>query len=414
LLSFIRIHIWWELNPEPIVSIYDVQYLSRKEGIEMKTKFFIISLFFLLFVSACTANPVLENLPPAEAPAEVPVSASATTELVVVNTDTPAPLETQSTEEAQPVVEMPATVDTGPLDDEAFDIRLAQAIEGKNLEAVKSMMGDRFAFLLWNTELRDVASAEAFDILRQEHLVGNAQPAVIFGTDVVTLLDGVDPLVQWGPAAQPVRAFYAMGLGPNAADEAVFVVAEDEDGTRYLHGIILPPGGYFQAYDQDDRVVKTDVKIIQAEANVRMRTGPGFEYAQEDLLYEGQIALVTGLSKDGAWWRVVCETDASGYCFVSADPALTTPIRSSQAFDMSDDRVAATDVQYIQAQANVRMRTGPGFEYAQEGLLYEGQIALVTGISRDAAWWRIVCEMDASGACWISADPSLTKPATLP
>jgi uncharacterized protein YraI len=391
------------------LSLVGQYYVSRM--VEMSRKFLIVSFLFVLVLSACTANPVFQNLPTAETPAELPVSAPATPEVVVVNTPTSPPVEIEPTTEVQPVVEVTPVVNTGPLDDEAFDIKLAQAIEAKNLDAVRSMMGDRFAFLFWNTELREVTSAEAFEILRTEHLGANAQPAIIFGTDVVALLNGLDPLVQWGPVMQPVRAMHATGLGPNAANEAVFVIAEQADGVRYLYGMILPTDGYFHAIDDnDDRVTATNVNYVQAQGNIRMRTGPGFEYAQEDMLFEGQVALVTGVSKDGGWWRVVCETDASGYCWISADPSLTKPV----TFDLDDDRVASTDVKYVQAQANVRMRSGPGFDYAQEGTLYEGQIALVTGISLDAAWWRVFCETDASGYCWISADPSLTQPTTAP
>jgi hypothetical protein len=125
---------------------------------------------------------------------------------------------------------------------------------------------------------------------------------------------------------QPVRAMHATGLGPNAANEAVFVIAEQADGVRYLYGMILPPDGYFRAItDSDDRVTATNVQYVQAQGNIRMRTGPGLEYAKQDMLYEGQVALVTGISKDSGWWRVVCETDASGYCWISADPSLTKP-----------------------------------------------------------------------------------------
>jgi hypothetical protein len=298
----------------------------------MKIQIVLISLLLLMVLSACT---VLDNFPTAATPEGQPVSSPAEPEPAVVN---PPTAENIIENEIEPVEATPDSeviepgVDDTPeetltvLSDEAFDLQLARTIEDKDLDTLKWMMGARFSFLSWNTELREVSSDEAIEKLRQELFVQSAQPVVIFGTDIVALLNNAGPLVQWGPVANPVRAMHVMGLGSNGAQEAIFVIARDSNGYRYLHGVILPPGGYFQAFDpKDDRVVETDVRHIMAQTNVRMRTGPGFEYAQEDLLFEGQIALVTGKSRDGAWWRIACEVDASGYCWVTADSSLTTP-----------------------------------------------------------------------------------------
>ncbi len=66
--------------------------------------------------------------------------------------------------------------------------------------------------------------------------------------------------------------------------------------------------------------------------------------------------------------------------------------------------VVSTDVQYVMALDDVNVRSGPGLNYAVEGVVAGGQIARVSGRSADGLWWRIVCTQDASGFCWVSAD----------
>lgn len=76
--------------------------------------------------------------------------------------------------------------------------------------------------------------------------------------------------------------------------------------------------------------------------------------------------------------------------------------------------VVDTAVQYVLAKDDLNVRTGPGTDYAVEGLIFSGQIAQVTGKSADGGWWRIICTQDSSGFCWISADPELSEPTAGP
>lgn len=210
---------------------------------------------------------------------------------------------------------------------EDFDRQLAQAVEGRNFDLLRSLMGDRFSILTWNTELREIDSGEAIDWLRGSWLADGATPAVRYGTDIPALLGGADPLVQWGPVANPVRAMHVMGLGSSGAQEAVLVIGSDATtGRLYWHGILVPPDGYFRADPgASDDVVPTDVQYVMAQDDLNVRSGPGLNYAVEGMVFEGQIAQVTGKSADGAWWRINCTQDASGYCWISADPELTQP-----------------------------------------------------------------------------------------
>ena len=73
-----------------------------------------------------------------------------------------------------------------------------------------------------------------------------------------------------------------------------------------------------------------------------------------------------------------------------------------------------TEIKYVMALEDVTMHNGPGEEYAVIGGIFGGQAALVTGVSADEQWWQVICPDDRVGNCWISADPSLTGPTTLP
>jgi uncharacterized protein YraI len=73
-----------------------------------------------------------------------------------------------------------------------------------------------------------------------------------------------------------------------------------------------------------------------------------------------------------------------------------------------------TPQQFIMALQTVRMRSGPGTQYAIIGRVFEGMTARVTGISSDGRWWRVLCPNNSAGSCWVSADQTLTRPIEEP
>jgi hypothetical protein len=76
--------------------------------------------------------------------------------------------------------------------------------------------------------------------------------------------------------------------------------------------------------------------------------------------------------------------------------------------------VQETNVKYVLALTNVTMYNGPGLTYDAIGQVFDGQIALVTGVNADGGWWRVICPDDTVANCWVSADPQLTYPTTSP
>lgn len=89
-----------------------------------------------------------------------------------------------------------------------------------------------------------------------------------------------------------------------------------------------------------------------------------------------------------------------------ADKLILTPV----VVQPVDTNVYPTQVKYVLAQKDVRMRSGPGTQFNVIGWVAAGQTARVTGVNSNGSWWRVICPDDSTGSCWVSADPSLTKP----
>lgn len=79
-----------------------------------------------------------------------------------------------------------------------------------------------------------------------------------------------------------------------------------------------------------------------------------------------------------------------------------------------DNPVVETGPIYIRAVTEVNIRSGPGFNFPIVSRAYPGQVFLSNGVSIDKHWWRVICPAGLSGACWMSADPSLTQVTSAP
>jgi hypothetical protein len=209
----------------------------------------------------------------------------------------------------------------------SFAERLAQALAELDFNALRSMMGERFAIASWNIELLEKSSDDALKQLSQGVLAAGSSPKVVFDSDVPALLGGTDPLSLWGFTEKVVRAFYVTGLGEGANQEAIIVIGYDKASNQfYWHGILLPVDGFFDTHNPEPgAVTATDIQYVMTLDDMNMRSGPGLNYGVEGLMAEGQVARVSGRSVDGNWWRIVCTQDASGFCWISADPQWTQP-----------------------------------------------------------------------------------------
>jgi hypothetical protein len=70
----------------------------------------------------------------------------------------------------------------------------------------------------------------------------------------------------------------------------------------------------------------------------------------------------------------------------------------------------ATPIRYITTSAEVNIRKGPSEQFEVVETIAAGQQALVTGVSRDSTWWRVVCPDNTAGNCWVTGDARFTQP----
>ncbi|HLF74433.1 MAG TPA: SH3 domain-containing protein [Anaerolineales bacterium] len=121
-------------------------------------------------------------------------------------------------------------------------------------------------------------------------------------------------------------------------------------------------------------------------------SGWGPEGKDEAILFVAQLP-------DGAWYWYGLLFAKDG--FEEPDPIIIQPV---------DMNAYATNVKYVMAQQDVRMRSGPGTQFSIIGFIAAGQTAKVTGVSADGNWWRVICPDNSIGSCWVSAARHLTRP----
>lgn len=123
----------------------------------------------------------------------------------------------------------------------------------------------------------------------------------------------------------------------------------------------------------------------------------------------GENLFRIGLKYNMSWIVIMRANGLSNPDRIYTGQTLCIPERGSGTIPVLD-----TDVKYVQALVNVMLRSGPGMGYAIIGQVFAGQTALVTGISVDRGWWRVVCPDGSIGNCFVSANPQFTQPLPSP
>jgi hypothetical protein len=211
----------------------------------------------------------------------------------------------------------------GLVKDAAFTAWLKETLAARDYDQLQSLMGETFAIAGWRSEGRFYSPDEAIVQLRNIYL--SLDTDLVFPErDLHGLLGGIDPLSIVGLEVDVVRVVYVEGWGFEGHDEALLYIAQHPDGTYYWYGVLVAGGGFGQSVSPDE-VLETDVQYVLALEEVPMYSGPADTYDLIGGVFDGQTALVTGVSADGEWWRVICPDETVGSCWVSADPQLTHP-----------------------------------------------------------------------------------------
>ena len=100
----------------------------------------------------------------------------------------------------------------------------------------------------------------------------------------------------------------------------------------------------------------TPARYVSTLAEVNIRKGPSEQFDVIEKMAAGQQALVTGVSQDSQWWRVICPDDTIGNCWVSADPTLTQPIATASTTGVQPSGAGQADIDETQVLAEVIRR----------------------------------------------------------
>lgn len=105
-------------------------------------------------------------------------------------------------------------------------------------------------------------------------------------------------------------------------------------------------------------IVPTDVERVMALANLNVRLGPGLGFTVVDWLTEGETAVVTGVSEDGGWWRILCPEPSPGIsCYVSAAGQFTQPVMADGAQPQRIEFAAGATSATIEVQIPANAQT---------------------------------------------------------
>jgi uncharacterized protein YraI len=217
-----------------------------------------------------------------------------------------------------------------PRDVSQFKQTLVNALNARDYELLKTLMDGSFTIGYWRSEGTSNTPEQAIEQLQRNLLSAAAPIAPDLSKDLVALL-GMDPVTIAGPEVIEASSLFTSGWGPEGKDEAILFTAQHQNGELYWHGLLLAQDGFAKPEPivtqppVDMNAYPTNVEYVMAQRDVRLRSGPGTQFAVISYLAAGQTAKVTGVSANGYWWRVICPDDGVGSCWVSADPSLTRP-----------------------------------------------------------------------------------------
>jgi hypothetical protein len=101
----------------------------------------------------------------------------------------------------------------------------------------------------------------------------------------------------------------------------------------------------------------TPTSLILTLAEVNIRSGPSDQFEVVEKMAAGQHALVTGVSLDSQWWRVICPDSTVGNCWMSADPTLTDPVAPVTTTGLQGEEQPPLDEAEILAEVIRRIYT---------------------------------------------------------
>ena len=133
-------------------------------------------------------------------------------------------------------------------------------------------------------------------------------------------------------------------------------------------------------------------------------SGPGTEYEIIGQLKKNQSAQVAGISPDSLWWGIVVHSNDNGLGWVSTSSVTSENTEGVPVIGLVVEGDGIQKANFVTADVDTAILSGPGDGYDSFGLLLAGQSAEVIGLSSDNGWFVIRVPYVESGEGWVLAD----------
>jgi hypothetical protein len=325
----------------------------------------------------------------------------------------------------------------------SFQQMLVDALNVRDYELLKSLMGDPFMIGYWQSEGTTNTPEQAIEQLQRNLLISSAPVIADTDEDLAALL-GMDPVTIPSPEVVEATPLLTTGWGPEGKDEAILFLAQGPDGNLYWYGMLFAKDGFAGIAPivgapivtppsagpvaQPEEIPTYTVLAVEEDALVTIQT-LNFPASTKFKVLMGTAGT---LGVDGILVETINSQNGGSFTATFEIPArlhgagqISLRLESdngyysynwfdNKTFALADSDLLPTSIKYVMAHQDVSIHNGPAKKYRIVGSIPEGQIVRVTGISVDGKWWRVVCPGNPAESCWVLAKPAYTRPVDSP
>jgi hypothetical protein len=121
---------------------------------------------------------------------------------------------------------------------------IVSALNAKNFETAKSMMGSTFGFAFWQSQGISNTPDEAIQLLQSSSIGASTVLVPDPNKDLKALLGGTDPYAIMNLDPSKSLAWFVSGWGLDGKGEAILYVTQGLDGKYYWHSVLIAPTGF--------------------------------------------------------------------------------------------------------------------------------------------------------------------------
>jgi photosystem II stability/assembly factor-like uncharacterized protein len=121
---------------------------------------------------------------------------------------------------------------------------IVNALNTKNFDAARSMMGSTFGFAFWQSQGISVTPDQAIQQLQTSYIGASTVLVPDSNKDLKALLDGTDPYAIMNLDPAKSLAWFVAGWGLDGKGEAILYVTQGLDGKYHWDSVLIAPTGF--------------------------------------------------------------------------------------------------------------------------------------------------------------------------